>query len=180
MRVLKAWYPLAFAVTVVCGLSYSAVQQAYRQSANDPQIQMAEDAAAAVSAGAAPQTLVPSVTVNLGRSLAPYMVFYGAGGQPIIGNGLLNGSLPNLPSGVFEYTSKTGEDRITWEPATGIREAAVIVREGGPQGGFVMAGRSLREVESREGQLELITDLAWIIALVGTLILKGWTVMTEG
>src|SRR5271154_1856176 len=114
MRILKRWYPLAFAVTVVCALAYAAVQQDYRQSANDPQIQMAEDAAAALASGTAAQTLVPSDTVNIGTSLAPYLVFYSASGTPVMGNGLLNGALPNLPQGLFTYTAGAGEDHVTW------------------------------------------------------------------
>lgn len=182
MRVLKAWYPLAFAVTVVCALAYAAVQQDYRQSANDPQIQMAEDAAAALAAGTAPQTLISSNTVDIGDSLAPYLVFYSASGTPIMGNGLLNGTLPNLPQGLFTYVAGAGEDHVTWQPTANIREAAVIVRVGGPDAeatGFVLASRSLREVELRESQLEVTTDIAWIIALVGTLILEAWVVLTR-
>ena len=45
VRVFLKWLPLGVAVTLVCALIYATVQQNYRQSANDPQIQMAEDAA---------------------------------------------------------------------------------------------------------------------------------------
>ena len=45
VRVLVSWLPLAVASTGMCLLVYATVQQNYRQSLNDPQIQMAEDAA---------------------------------------------------------------------------------------------------------------------------------------
>jgi len=181
LKTVRAWLPMAFALTVVSALAYVAVQQSYRQSANDPQIQMAEDAANAVAAGVAPQSLVPSGTVAIETSLAPYLVFYGQDGTPILGNGLLNGALPKLPAGVFTYTANAGEDRITWQPAPGIREAAIVTRIGGASStaGFVMAGRSLREVEHREDQLELTTDIAWIIALIGTFLLEAWVLMVK-
>jgi hypothetical protein len=50
-KVLKQWLPLAIAITLLCGLVYVAVQQEVRLSANDPQIGMAEDLAAALSHG---------------------------------------------------------------------------------------------------------------------------------
>jgi hypothetical protein len=47
---LKFWLPLAAAVTMLSGLVYIAVQQNMRIGANDPQIQLAEDAARALAA----------------------------------------------------------------------------------------------------------------------------------
>ena len=87
---------------------------------------------------------------------------------------MLDGRNPPLPRGVLDYTRAAGEDRITWQPKPGIRNAIVVVRSGGASPGFAMAGRSLREVEVREGQLELLVDAAWITALVGTLLLKAF------
>jgi len=46
-KVLKQWLPLAIVIKLLCGLVYVAVQQEVRLSANDPQIGMAEDLAAA-------------------------------------------------------------------------------------------------------------------------------------
>jgi hypothetical protein len=176
MKTVKVWLPLAFLATLLCGLVYAGIQQTYRQSANDPQIQMAEDAAVAVHGGAEAQSLVLAGTVNIGASLSPYVVFYDDAGNPTGGNGLLNGRYPTLPAGVFDYTRIAGEDRITWQSPEGIRSAVVLVRIGdaGAKQGFVMAGRSLREVEWREAQLELFVFAAWIAALVGTLILKAF------
>lgn len=176
MRILRAWLPLAFLATVLCGLVYAVVQQDYRQSANDPQIQMAEDAATAIHGGAQAQSLVLTGIVDIGTSLSPYLVFYDNVGNPTGGNGLLEGSYPSLPHGVFDYTRIAGEDRITWQSKQGVRSAIVVVPTYDASGkqGFVMAGRSLREVERREAQLELFIFAAWITTLVGTLILKAF------
>jgi len=53
MRIARTWIPLAFVATVLCGFVYGGIQQVYRNAADDPQIQMAEVAAAALAAGAA-------------------------------------------------------------------------------------------------------------------------------
>ena len=183
-NIIKRWIPFAFLATTLCGLVYLAVQQSLRQGANDPQVQMAEDAARAINAGASSTTIIPSDKVTIGTSLAPYLIYYSAtnnylsnlntatpiSGIPIAGNGVLqNGLLPNLPAGVFDYAKANGENRITWQPAPGIRQAIVIVPT---NGGYVVAGRSLREVEIREDQAEKEAGAAWIVTLAGLFIIE--------
>jgi hypothetical protein len=150
-------------------LVYVVVQQSLRQSANDPQIQMAEDAAAALARGQDAASIVPESQVDLGRSLAPFLMLFDDAGQVIGTSGLLHGQPPVLPSGVLAYAGQNGEDRVTWQPEAGVRIATVIVHSGGPNGGFALAGRSLREVEEREAQVELEAGAGLVLLLAGTL-----------
>jgi hypothetical protein len=142
--IIKKWLPLIAVITLLCGLIYLSVQQSLRWGANDPQIQMAEDSAASLAAGGMPESVLPPAQVEISTSLAPFMVIYGAAGQPLVSSGLLHGAVPNLPTGVFDYTRQNGEDRVSWQPEPGVRVAAVVVAYGGAQPGFVLAGRSLR------------------------------------
>ena len=95
-------------VTAVFGTIYVTVQQDYRQSANDPQIQLAEDAAALLDKGATPAWNA-SNQIDAGTSLAPFVVIYSASGTPIAGSGLINGALPAIPAGVLAFVSAHGE-----------------------------------------------------------------------
>jgi hypothetical protein len=53
-----------------------------------------------------------------------------------------------------------------------VREAAIVKQvAGGQSAAFVLAGRSLREVEDRESQLTQMVGLAWAVALVGSFVL---------
>ena len=167
-RIFKWWVLLSFLVTAMCGLVYLAVQQSLRMGANDPQIQMAEDAAVQFQGGPAPQDVLASGTVSINSSLSPYLNFYDPSGSPVAGTGLLNGTLPNLPAGVFGYALRTGENRLTWQPQPGIRQAIVIVPViNGTHPGFVMAGRSLHEVEVREGHALEEAAVAWLATIIG-------------
>jgi hypothetical protein len=152
-NILKYWLPLAATTTLLCGLVYLAVQQSLRWGANDPQIQMAEEAAAALSAGGTPESMLPATQVEISTSLASFMVVYNDKGEPLASSGLLHGTIPLLPAGVFDYTRQNIEDRVSWQPENGVRIAAVVVAYDGAQPGFVLAGRSLREVEKRESQI---------------------------
>lgn len=169
-NILRHWLPLAAVTTLLCGLVYLAVQQSLRQGANDPQIQMAEDAAAALVAGSTPESVLPVAQVEISTSLAPFMVLYSNTGEPLASSGLLHGIVPLLPSGVFDHTRQNAEDRVSWQPESGVRIAAVVVAYGGAQSGFVLAGRSLREVEKRESQVEQISGIAWLVTLAVSLV----------
>ncbi len=169
-NILRHWLPLAAVATLVCGLVYLAVQQSLRWGANDPQIQMAEDAAASLAAGGTAESMLPPTQVEISNSPAPFMVIYSDAGEPLVSSGLLHGVVPHLPSGIFDYTRQNSEDRVSWQPESGVRIAAVVVAYGGAQPGFVLAGRSLREVEIRENGVEQITGIAWLVTLVVSLV----------
>ena len=172
MRIARIWIPLAFVATVLCGFTYAGIQQVYRNSADDPQIQMAEDAAAAIAAGATPANVAGTGTVDADTSLAPFLVVYSAARKPVGGTGVLGGVPPTPPQGVFDAATATGRNRFTWQPPSGVRIATVVVPvEGGR--GWVLAGRSLREAERGVDQLGWMALSAWAVALAGSLALVG-------
>lgn len=188
MRVLRDWIPLAVVAVVLSALVYVAVQQSYRMSANDPQIQMAQDAARSVFSGDTPDSVIPTGTIDIAKSLAPFIIVYDHAGTPIAGDGFLNGDLPKPPIGVLKAADSNPQgNRVTWQPRAGVRVAAVAVaadqskRSAEATGGlyYVVVARSLREVEIRENNLTQIVGAALGITLVATLaaiLLLEWLV----
>lgn len=170
-HLLKLFIPLAFIMTVSAGLVYVAVQQNYRLSADDPQIQLAEDFANQLSAGRTVASINAGPGIDMAKSLSLFIFVYDDAGNLITGSGKLNGQSPALPAGVLDHTKKVGQDRITWEPQAGIRVALVIFPYSGTQSGFVAVGRSLREVEQRETMLGWQVLVGWLTGLVGLIIL---------
>lgn len=170
---LKFWLPLAAALTVVCALIYVTVQQSLRLGLNQPQVQMAEDAARALAGGQPVSALIPTSApqVDIAQSLAPYLIVFNSQGAPVASGATLHGSIPVPPAGVFDYARKHVDDRISWQPEPGVRSAAVIVVVNGGQGGFVLAGRGMREVENQETALTNIVALAWAGGLAVALVL---------
>ncbi len=168
--ILKVWLPLAVIITALCALVYVAVQQSLRQGANDPQIQLAEDTAAALAHGASVQTVVPTNQVDVAQSLAPFVIVFNSNGTVAAASGQLHGQPPTLPAGVLDYVKQNGEDRLTWQPEAGVRIASVTVPFNGPTSGYVLAGRSLREVEKREGLAQFYAIVIWVAALAAALV----------
>ncbi len=169
-NILRNWLPLAVVITILLGATYGTIQQALRISANDPQIQIAEDAANALTNGQSIGSVVPAAKIDIAQSLAPYVVVFDDSGKAIASSGFLRNQLPALPTGVFEYVRQHGENRLTWQPEPGVRSATVVTRYTGAQSGFVMAGRSLREVESRDSNLQLLIGLGWLGTLCVSLV----------
>lgn len=75
-----------------------------------------------------------------------------------------------MPQGVLDSAQQHGQNRVTWQPEPRVRSAAVTVPFGGAQPGYVLAGRSLREVEQREDNLLLLALLGGLITLGATLV----------
>jgi hypothetical protein len=171
--ILRQWLPIAAAATAFCALVYLAVQQALRHSANDPQIQMAEDASHLLAQGEAVQGMLPATKVDLAQSLAPFIIVFDSAGEPVASSGFLHGKTPHLPRGVLDYVRQHGEERVTWQPEPHVRMASVIMKYEGSKPGFVLAARSLRETEKRESQVAQEAGLAWAFILGSTLFLVG-------
>ncbi len=165
----KYWLLVAVVIVGFYFSLYAVVQQVLRQGADDPQIQMAEDAATKLAAGQSVQGIVPVEKVDIATSIAPYMIIFNANGTPIASSAQLNGQTPSIPSGVFDSVRKNGEDRITWQPQDGVRSAVIVTQFKGSSTGFVLAGRSLREVEKREDNLLQLLNVGWIGMLIITL-----------
>lgn len=185
---------LVFNALVLAGLAtvlglalYAIPQQVLRQGADDPQIAMATDLAArldnyGVNDGLRQGALVNSgAVVDMARSLSPFVIVYDDRGRALGGTAQLNGQTPAPPAGVFDYVRAHGEERVSWQPvlgsARGVRIAAVVERVNGQQPGFVLAGRSMREVEARIGHVQNLAGLAWLgmmgLIVVGT-VAFGW------
>ena len=115
--------------------------------------------------GADPASLVPRNQTNIATSLAPYIVLYDAEGNPFLSSATLDGKIPVPPKGVFASAKQYGEDIVTWQPRPDVRTAIVVRPYFGTRSGFVLAGRSMREVERREERLEFIVGGMWIAIL---------------
>lgn len=165
-NILPLFLPIALAVTLICGIIYITIQQNYRISANDPQIQIAEDVAKQLALGQPTQYFIPNSKVDISKSLGSFILIFDKNGKPIGGSAVINGKQPVMPSGVFKTTKQRGETRFTWAPQQNTRIALVMVYYKDKGEGFVALGRSLREVEYRNGALGAIVFLGWTVSLV--------------
>jgi hypothetical protein len=178
---------LAGIATGVALALYAIPQHVLRSGLNDPQIQMAGDLAVVLDRYGVNDGLQQGVlshftsggNVDMARSLSPFFIVFNDSGQALGSNAQLDGQTPVPPSGIFDYVRQHGEERLTWQPRHGVRIASVVVRVQGSQPGFVLAGRNMREVESRIGDVKNMAGLTWLgmlgLIAIGTLAFAIYT-----
>ncbi len=165
---LGTWVVLAAIFTTVIGLVYVATQQTYRQTANDPQIEITEEISAAIAKGAPADQLIPSAGgTDIKTSLSAFAMIFDKDSKVLGSSAKLNDSDPIPPKAVFEAAAKNGRTMITWEPEKGTRVAAVITSvKSGEDTVYVLAGKNIREVEKRTVGLLYAVITAWVISLL--------------
>lgn len=183
------WLILAIMVTGAVGFPTVAIQQNYRQNANDPQIEITQEVAAAIRKGIPRDQIVsPTGSVDMSASLSPFIAIYDQDAKVVGSSGKLNEENPIPPTGAFDTVKQKGSIHFTWEPQPGVRIAAVMQEVKGEKTTYVLAGKSLREVERREQQLTQMAMLTWaalilltlfLIWFIHMLTLPGSTVVTE-
>jgi hypothetical protein len=167
---ILVFLPMAIVATALAGVVYVVAQQDGRWLANEPQVQLAEDAAARLDAGGRPQDQVDPVPVDIAQSLAPFVVVYGSADNVLASGGMLDGQPPAVPAGVLATARATGRNAVTWQPRSGVRVATVSVPW---TGGTVLAGRSLRLVEEHASQLALLVIAGWLATLAALVVAAG-------
>lgn len=161
MKRLLPWFGAAAILVSLFGTMYAVVQQAQRRAANYPQVQIAEDTAAALDAGASPSTLVTG-KVDFSKSLAPFVIVYNKAGQVVTASGYIGGVVPSAPRGILTAASGQPYNSVTWRPESSARVAAVTVAA---KDYYVLSGRSLKEVEKDEDRTFLLSLLGGTVAL---------------
>ena len=159
------WIAFALIVCIVFGTVGVIVKTAQRTAANSPQLQIAEDAAAQLKARQSSSLPTANLDpyVDMAKSLAPFVVIYDNLGDPLDGTGYLNGKLPTIPYDVLTHATINNPHAITWQPQPGVREAAVVALS--PMGNYVLASRSLKEVERQENLTYKMTFIGMGAAL---------------
>lgn len=161
----KIFYILTvFLVSLFSGLVFIATQQSLRLSANDPQIQIAQDILNSLSQGADPKQLSPT-TVDMASATSAFVIIYD-NNQKAVGTTVeLDKKTPVPPSKSFDKTKSNNESRFTWEPKKGLRQAAVMVKY---KDGYVLVGKSLGEIENRINVILRIVGVAWVVGIAAT------------
>lgn len=162
-RYIAHFMILSFILVVIFGTIYAVSQQILHQSANDPQIQFAEDFSSSIASGSNKATDLNTVKkVDIDKSLQIFAIAYDKAGNVTGSHALLDGKVPDIPKGVLQRAKP--QNRITWEPQAGVRLATVVQAY---EGGYVLAGRNLREVEKREKTVLELAIVGWLAAELG-------------
>lgn len=162
-RKVFIFFSAVIVVTLLFGTLYAGIQQTLRQTANDPQIQRAEDTAQMLNNGKNPADTInaDAPKVDVSTSLAPFEVIYDNNNHLVASSGTTS-DIPALPPGLFSHVNASKHHLFTWQPTANLRFAAVLVKA---KDYTVLSARSLREVENRESRIGQITLIGWLAAV---------------
>ena len=162
MKKLIPWVGAAAIIFVIFGTIYGVVQQAQRNEADMPQIQIAQDVAEKLNQGRTPDSQT-AWQVNMNKSLATFVIIYDKSGHIVSGSGYLDGAVPAAPYGILTNSQNKAFHRISWQPQSDVRIAAVTVSSSKY---YVLSGRSLKQVENNENQTFTIAFLGGVVSSV--------------
>lgn len=172
---MKKFLPLLLLlgiITLLFGTIEGTAQQVLRQSANDPQIQLATDTASALNQGASPSSLVKA-KVDITKSRTPFISIYDKNGRLVATEAQADG-VPSVPLGTLLNANGKEYNVVTWQPAPGLRFAVITVAA---KDYYVLSGRSLKDAETREDKIMRIVLIGWIVSLLATVL---WSYLQFG
>ena len=168
MQKILPWIATVLVLLVGFGTIYVVTQQAQRNDANWPQIQLARDAATAVNNKL--ESFNVGSQVDMAKSLAPFTNLYDKTGKPVAGTGFLDGKMPKVDPGVLDNAKGHDYNAVTWEPKEGVRIAAVAVAG---KDYYVVSGRNMKEVEKNENTTLVLSALGFLASLIVLGLLAG-------
>ncbi len=158
---------IVFLVTFFSLLIFGTGQYILRSGADDPQVQIANDTVAGLNAGYPVDAISPGPGKTIDKGTTAFVLVYDQDGNPIAGSALYKDKIPQIPKGVFAHAMKSGDHRVTWQPAKELRFASVIIPYKSPTvEGFVVSARSLKETESRIAKLGSFVFTSWILMML--------------
>ncbi len=161
----------ALLLTFTCLLVYGVAQQSLRLGADAAPAALAAETRDRLATGFAAPDAVPSSTVRVESSLSPFVLVYDAQGNLVASSGTLDGAAPVYPAGARAAAAASGENRVTWQPRSGLRFASVVLADGQ---GVVVAAQSLAEPERSIGRIGRLVFLAWACGMAcAALLLAG-------
>jgi hypothetical protein len=149
-------------VTGIFGTIYAVAQQSVRASANTEPAAVAAREVLLLATGTGD---LSEQRVELTADSGPFVVVYDADNAPAAGTVVRNGALPVVPAGVLAAARQEGQDKVTWQPAAGLRFA--VVARAASDGRVVVAGQSLAPFEDRDTQTLSFVGLGWLASVAG-------------
>jgi hypothetical protein len=152
-----------FFITFTCALTYLVAQQSLRLSADTLPSQLAKETAIHLQNGLKPSSAIPSQKVDASKSEDGFVMVYDQNKKLVATSGMMDTKMPSYPKGVFNYVSKNGEDRVTWQTPNGLRFATVAMKSNHY---YIVGARSLYETENIIEKVTQIVLYAWLACFV--------------
>lgn len=168
---LRVWLAIVGAATLVLGASYAMVQQSARLAADEQPLTALSDAKQKLSEDIAPNEVVPDEETDLREDSSVFVIITDENKKVIASSALLDGQSPLPTKDVFARAEQAGKDNFTWEPKKGVRHAVSIQKFDDNAGGYILAGKSLKETEQKIVTYTQIAVFTWLGIVILTMLM---------
>ena len=162
---------IIIAITFVCLIAYSMGQQIIRQSANLAPFQMANEAKIGLEGSESITQIFGDRLTDFTKSQMPFVIVYNLDKKPVSSTTLTENNIPQIPYGVLDSAKKSGQDRVTWQPQSGLRFATVVIPF---KDGYIVGGQSLTEFDRNVQKLNDLVLAIWAFLIAVSV--GGWLV----
>jgi len=154
---------IAIIITVIFGAVYVIGQQVLRRGANNEPTKLAQATVAKLKSGVAPRLAVNS-TFNLeADNDSSFVVVYDKAGRVLGSGAFLNNAYPIPPKGVLTSATVGHNNKVTWQPATDLRLATVVINTGNY---YVLGARSLKLSEEFQDVWLFTLASSWATSMI--------------
>jgi hypothetical protein len=151
-------------ISLISLMVYGTMQQTLRQGINNVPVQLATDAVNKLESGISAKSVPLPANIEISKSLSPFVMIFDQNKKVLVSSATLDGATPVIPQGIFDNVEGSGQDRVTWQPQPGIREAIVVdAYSTRDSNGYVVAGTSLKESEAITDKIGRDIFIGWII-----------------
>jgi hypothetical protein len=177
---LEAWIPSALILTLVFFFGGMAISQVYRTSADDPQVQYVEEIGNYLSTkDSDPKNVTGDQKIDPAKSLSPFVIIFNNDRKTVTSSADFEGGTPIPASSKFSKINKSylfgllkneGQVRFSWGLNSKVRVAAVLssYQVEGKDAGYILVGRSLKEVDGRILYSIVTLAIGWLISCLVT------------
>ena len=176
-KTFAVWLLIMFMATFASSLVYLISQRSLRLGADELPVLLANTVLTRLKSEQSPKSSIPSEKVDISTSLSAFVMVYDSDKDLIASSGNMRGSQPLYPAGVLDNIGKDNESRVTWQPDKGLRFASVAIRY---NNGYVVAARSLTEVEKITSTIGKLIILAWLACAVFSGLVLGAAYLLTG
>ncbi len=170
-RTVATFIVLTVLITLIFGSIYCVTHQIYRANANDPQVEVTNQVADVINQNVPLDAIVSEAEqIDMAQSLSLFVMIFDKDKKLIGSSAVIDGQTPTPSDQAFEVAKSSGDKRFTWEPKTGVKVAAVLKMVGDK--GYVLAGRSLKEVETRQAGLIKTLAIGWAASVLSVAVLS--------
>ncbi|MBP6858294.1 MAG: hypothetical protein KBC33_00465 [Candidatus Pacebacteria bacterium] len=162
---IRLLFPSILVSTVIMGTGFVVSQHMIRTATDDSLVGVAQHVVDALVQSGSYDIPTEYHNLEIDMSINPFVIVFDSSNEIRFTTGYIDRRTPVPPLTVFDRVRDGREYRFSWEPAPGVRIAAIAVRFDGESSGFVLVGKSLTETEER------IDDIA-------TMYMIGWAALT--